>query len=109
MAGNQKHKSKAMLWLLIFIVLAGLSVLIYQWTETDKPNSVIETQDEVPRVTASEAYKAINGGAAVLLDVRAEGYFKDNHAVGAINIPLAELESRLSDLDPETWYIPYCT
>lgn len=109
MAGKQKHKSISVLWFFIFVVLAGLSVLIYQWIETDKANPVIETQDEVPRVTASEAYKAINSDVAVLLDVRAEGYFKDKHAVGAINIPLAELESRLSDLDPETWYITYCT
>jgi len=34
---------------------------------------------------------------------------REQKITGAINIPLAELESRLGDLDKLQWIITYCT
>ena len=45
---------------------------------------------------------------AMILDVRSPGEFKDNHADGAVNIPLPELRRRLAELprNREIWV--YC-
>jgi len=69
----------------------------------------ISNQDEIPRVTAEEAYQAVVDGEAVLVDTRSEVVFQSGHAAGAINIPVELTEQRLGELDPDTWYITYCT
>ncbi len=69
----------------------------------------IRSQDEVPRVTPAEALEAVRSGEAVLLDTRSETQFTAQRAAGAINIPVTEIETRLDELDPDTWYITYCT
>jgi rhodanese-related sulfurtransferase len=32
-----------------------------------------------------------------------------SHIPGSLSIPLAEIETRLSELDPNQWIITYCT
>jgi rhodanese-related sulfurtransferase len=44
--------------------------------------------------------KAINDGG-LLLDVRSPGEFSGGHIEGALNIPVGNLQSRLSELGPE--------
>jgi len=44
-----------------------------------------------------------------LLDTRTSAQYADQRAVGTLHIPLGELEARLPELDPELWYITYCT
>ena len=41
----------------------------------------------------------INGGAAVLLDVRAHKEFSGGHITGSLNIPFDKLDSRIAELD----------
>jgi len=65
--------------------------------------------DEVPRVTLADARAAFDGGTAVFLDVRSSDDYAAGHIPGALSIPLAELESRLGELDPGSWIITYCT
>lgn len=69
----------------------------------------ITNQDDIPRVTAKEAYQAVTNGEAVLVDTRSEAEFQAQHAAGAINIPVNQVDALVSDLDPNTWYITYCT
>ena len=69
----------------------------------------ITNQDDIPRVTAAEAYEAVTNGEAVLVDTRSESQFEAQHAAGAINIPIDQAEALVSGLDPNTWYITYCT
>ncbi len=45
----------------------------------------------------------------VLLDVRAPGEFADNHIEGAINIPVAELRSRYTELNREQPVVLICS
>jgi len=69
----------------------------------------VTNQDDVLRVTAKEAYEAQLEGAAVIVDTRSEDQYTQGHIAGAINIPLDQLENRINELDPDTWYITYCT
>jgi hypothetical protein len=69
----------------------------------------ITNQDQVPRVTVDEAYEAMVSGEAVLVDTRSEAQFASSRAAGAINIPIDQVELRLGELDPDTWFITYCT
>jgi rhodanese-related sulfurtransferase len=43
-----------------------------------------------------------------VLDVRPEDEFALGHLPGAVNIPLRELELRLSELDPSQKIVAYC-
>lgn len=106
---NSHKKSLLPLLILLVIVLVGVGVLVYQALRTQSGNPIINSQDDVPRISAAEAYRAYTNGEAVLVDTRAPAYYQQGHAAGAINIPLGELESRLKELDPEQWYITYCT
>jgi 3-mercaptopyruvate sulfurtransferase SseA len=74
--------------------------------------STIPTEDpvlEVARVTLDEAKAAFDSGAAIFLDVRGQGAYERGHIAGALWIPLADIEARMSELDPNDWIITYCT
>lgn len=48
-------------------------------------------------------------GGFVLVDVRSPEAFEQTHAVGAINIPHAEINSeRMAEFDQETVFVVYC-
>jgi len=68
-----------------------------------------ETYPEIPRVTANEAKAAFDSGSAIIVDVRSPEAYQGSHIAGAINIPLADFQSRLGELDLKQWIIPYCT
>jgi len=52
-----------------------------------------------PWVDTTEATRLINREDALLLDVRDASDFAGGHALGAKNIPLSQIESRLVELD----------
>jgi hypothetical protein len=64
---------------------------------------------EIIRVTLEEAKAAFDGKMAIFVDVRSADSFNTAHVPGAVNIPLAELEGRISELNPDNWIITYCT
>jgi len=68
-----------------------------------------ETYPEIPRVSLDEAKAALDAGTAVIVDVRSAEAYAGGHIAGAVNVPLAELESRLGELDKAQWIITYCT
>lgn len=51
-------------------------------------------------VKPAEAVHLINHEDAVVLDTRGQDEFAGGHILNAINIPLAELDDRIGDLDP---------
>lgn len=74
--------------------------------------STIPTEDpvlEVARVTLDEAKAAFDSGAAVFLDVRSQGQYERAHIANSLWIPLADIEARMGELDPNDWIITYCT
>jgi 3-mercaptopyruvate sulfurtransferase SseA len=64
---------------------------------------------EIPRIPLKEAKAAFDAGAAVFVDVRSATSYEAAHIPGALSIPLADLEARLAELDPNQWIITYCT
>ena len=94
-------------------LIAAAFLLISQnnTTATPSPESIAEEipYPEIARVSLDEAKSALENGSAVLLDVRSAEAYNAQHISGAINIPTAEIEARLAELDPKAWIIPYCT
>ena len=74
---------------------------------TNNPNA--ESPGEVQRVTLEESKAAFDNSEAIFLDVRSAGSYAAGHIPGALSIPLAELEGRIGELDPNQWIITYCT
>jgi phage shock protein E len=80
---------------LVFILILGAFVAFTVW----------RMQPEIP---VSEIKSLINNGA-LLVDVRSPAEFAAGHIPGARNIPVDELERRVSELgDPSTAIIVYC-
>lgn len=54
--------------------------------------------DKVDSISAQEAAVMIAGKEAVIVDVREDSEWNENHIPGAIHIPLGQLNERLSEL-----------
>jgi rhodanese-related sulfurtransferase len=60
------------------------------------------------RVSSTQAHALVKDGAR-LVDVRSPEEFASEHLDGAINIPVGELENRLSELEPKDQaVVVYC-
>jgi 3-mercaptopyruvate sulfurtransferase SseA len=64
---------------------------------------------EAPRISAADAKKALDAGLAVLVDVRSLDAWQDEHAKGAVSIPVNEIYARLGELPKDKQVIAYCT
>lgn len=71
------------------------------WKDTGRAIETVHSIEpsEFPEYYASDA---------TVLDVRRPGEFEQGHVDGATNIPLAELEERISELDPDGRYLIHC-
>jgi rhodanese-related sulfurtransferase/DNA-binding transcriptional ArsR family regulator len=65
-------------------------------------------RDQLEPVAASELMTRLREGSVVLLDVRPEDEYGLGHLPGALNIPLRQLEQRLSELPREHEIVAYC-
>jgi hypothetical protein len=111
---RKKRKNTILLPIILFTAVLVLSIgglILAQQLRLARIASpgAVRSQDEIPRVTVQEAYQAAVNGEAVLLDTRGVSQFNALRASGAINIPITEFEARIGELDPDTWYITYCT
>jgi len=93
------------------IALIAAAILLFNKNNETAPSAIAEEipYPEITRVSLDEAKSALNSGSAILVDVRSAEAYAAQHIEGAINIPSAEIETRLSELDPKAWIIPYCT
>lgn len=112
---NRKQTSPAPIILAIgggLLLLAVAFILASQNAPSapaPAPSHDEETYPDIPRITIEEAKSALETGAALVVDVRSAEAYAGGHIAGAINIPLAELETRIVELDPNLWIITYCT
>ncbi len=99
--------------LIVAAVLLGLQNRTSQATPSEPAVSSgyeeEETYPEIERVSLEDAKAAFDAGTAVFVDVRGVDAYNMSHIPGSLSIPLAELESRLGELDPNQWIITYCT
>jgi ArsR family transcriptional regulator len=70
--------------------------------------SYFHDRDSLEPVSREELLKRSRAGAVTILDVRPEDEFALGHLPNAVNVPLRELETRLSELDPRREIIAYC-
>ena len=78
---------------------------------TQSQDGIPQTEDAVPRVTVEQAKAAVDGGAAVIVDVRSREAYETSRIAGAIFVPLEDFENNITNLDlnKEQWIITYCT
>jgi len=68
----------------------------------------LTTKDALEPVARNELLERVRDGLVTVLDVRPPEEFDAGHLPGALNIPLAELEDHLEELDQEHEVIAYC-
>ena len=64
---------------------------------------------EPPRLTAAEVKAKADKGEVVIVDVRTKEAYDQEHAAGAISIPVPEIEARLAELPKNKLIAAYCT
>jgi hypothetical protein len=109
MKKNRKLSLPILLFIGVLVLSIGALAISSAVQNRQVSDPSIGTQDDVPRISAEEAYEAVMAGEAVLVDTRSLAEFETQRAAGAISIPIGETEARLGELDPDTWVITYCT
>jgi rhodanese-related sulfurtransferase len=66
------------------------------------------SKDELEPVAAGELLERARKGLVTVLDVRPAAEFAAGHVPGAVNIPIDELERRLSELPRRKEVVAYC-
>jgi ArsR family transcriptional regulator len=70
--------------------------------------SYFAERDSLEPVTREALLARTRDGLVTVLDVRPADEYAAGHLPGAVNIPLAELETRLAELDPAQEIVAYC-
>ncbi len=65
-------------------------------------------RDSLEPVARDDLLERARDGLVTVLDVRPADEFAAGHLPGALNVPLAELDSRLAELDPSLEIVAYC-
>jgi len=65
--------------------------------------------ETIQRISADQAKSLVDGGQAVLIDVRSAGSYQAGHAVGAISYPEGEESALFDRLPKDKVLIFYCT
>ena len=99
----------ALLALAAFLFLRPTPQTVAAAKTPEPQHSVEETFPEISRASLADSKAALDSRKAVFVDVRDASAYAEAHIPGALSIPLAELETRLNELDPNQWIITYCT
>lgn len=67
-----------------------------------------DARDDMEPVSRTDLLERMHAGLVTVLDVRPADEFAASHLPGAMNIPLHELEARLTELNPKTEIVAYC-
>ncbi len=110
---NRKRSNSVPLPMILIAVgvLMVVGVLVWQvvGASTAASQGRVIPVEEIDRVSLASSKAALDNQSAVFLDVRDAASFGNGHIPSAVNIPLGQLETRLSELDPDQWIITYCT
>jgi rhodanese-related sulfurtransferase/DNA-binding transcriptional ArsR family regulator len=71
-------------------------------------STYLTVKDSLEPIPAQELLVRAREGLVTVLDVRPAEEYAAGHLPDAVNIPLAELERRLKDLDPDQEVVAYC-
>jgi len=72
---------------------------------------ILQSEDQVPRISVEQAKAAFDSGQAIIVDVRSTDSYLKGHAAGSVSIPLDRFEININTipLQKEEWIITYCT
>ena len=112
--------SKSMRNFLLILMITGLAFVFscrnltpplrVEHTAPEKPRlSETDHEDDVPRITLADAKKEYDAGNAVIVDVRDENSYKQEHIAGAINITTQTLEANIDKIPKGKKIIAYCS
>lgn len=77
--------------------------------EVDKiVRGYFDQRDSLEPISRAELSGRLRDGMVTVLDVRPADEFALGHVPGALNVPLGELDARLSMLDPDKDIVAYC-
>lgn len=93
----------------ILLVLAGLAWVFLSQPASPEQAATTASESQVERVSLADAKKAFDAGEAVFVDVRDSTSYNNAHIPGALLIPIDQLTTQLSELNPASWIITYCT
>ena len=93
----------------VFLIVLVLGASAVGNSPRATPTPTAQVLPEVERISVEKAYQAFENYEAVFLDVRDVMSYEAGHIIGAIHIPLNQLDERLGELAPEAWIITYCT
>ncbi len=68
----------------------------------------VAARDELEPIGRCELLKRAEEGTAIVLDVRPLEEYQAGHILGALSVPLEQLEARLADLPRSTEIVAYC-
>lgn len=68
----------------------------------------LKVKDDLEPVPAEELLDRVRDGLVTVLDVRPVEEFESGHLPGAINVPLADLEQHLNEIDSGQEVVAYC-
>ena len=91
----------------VLLLLVGLAWLLFNQQSASIVTPTPASVEQVERVSLDDAKAAFDSGAAVFLDVRASSSYEASHIPGAVSIPLNDLPTRMGELAPDSWIIPY--
>jgi 3-mercaptopyruvate sulfurtransferase SseA len=74
-----------------------------------QPDATKTPVDDAPRITIADAKKDYDAGTAVIVDVRAESAYKEEHIKGSLNITIDTLSANLNKLPKGKKIIAYCS
>lgn len=113
MAEMAYKRKKLLLWIMagggLLVILAALAAIIVSQTATAKITPLPVTIEGVKGLAVADAKAAFDDNAAVFVDVRDQSAYEHMHIPGALLIPLNELTQHLTELEPSSWIITYCT
>ncbi|HJU55006.1 MAG TPA: rhodanese-like domain-containing protein [Pyrinomonadaceae bacterium] len=78
-------------------------------TAPTNPSAHVAPPDGVKRVTTIELRDALNNGTAIIVDVRPEQNYQQNHIKGSISIPLEQVATRYGELPRDKTIVTYCS
>jgi rhodanese-related sulfurtransferase/DNA-binding transcriptional ArsR family regulator len=71
-------------------------------------NAVLTVKDSLEPIHREELLARAREGLVTVIDVRPPEEYASGHVPGAVNVPLAELESHLQDFEPGQEIVAYC-
>lgn len=97
------------IWIFCLLLLATALLACETKQNQGAPSSTIQAAaPSVFSVVQGTQAKELVAKGAILLDVRTPGEFAAGHIDGAINIPVQDLGTRLSELDKTKATVVYC-